>query len=68
MPEAVADNAQWLYDYVPEYNLEPEIIEAYLRTIWGNYKFFVTVSDLFYQKRLGGTDIWIVTAFRPLRR
>lgn len=44
MPEQVASNAQWRYDYCPEYNLDKDIINTYLKSIWGNYKYFVEVS------------------------
>ncbi|KAG6989006.1 hypothetical protein G7Y79_00066g095240 [Physcia stellaris] len=41
MPETVASDAVWRYDYIEHYNLDKDIISAYLKTIWGNYKFFV---------------------------
>ena len=44
MPERVASDARWRYDYCPEYNLDKEIINNYLKGIWGNYKYFVEVS------------------------
>ena len=46
MPEVVPSDAVWRYDYIEEYNLSKEIISAYLKTIWGNYKFFVEVSPV----------------------
>ncbi len=44
MPEEVAADARWRYDYCPEYNLDKDIINTYLKSIWGNYKYFVEVS------------------------
>ena len=44
MTERVASDARWRYDYCPEYNLDKEIINNYLKGIWGNYKYFVEVS------------------------
>ena len=44
MPEEVASDARWRYDYCPEYNLDKDIINTYLKSIWGNYKYFVEVS------------------------
>lgn len=44
MPEPVAANTQWQYDYIPEYNLSEKVIGGYLKEIWGNYKYFVEVS------------------------
>ncbi|KAL8740663.1 MAG: hypothetical protein Q9190_006660 [Brigantiaea leucoxantha] len=41
MPETVQANVQWLYDDFPEYNLNEYIIDDYLKTLWGNYKYFV---------------------------
>ncbi|CAF9928578.1 MAG: hypothetical protein HETSPECPRED_006887 [Heterodermia speciosa] len=41
MPEPVAANTQWQYDYIPEYNLSEKVIGGYLKEIWGNYKYFV---------------------------
>lgn len=46
MPEAVASGAEWRYDYIVHYNLDKDIISGYLKTIWGNYKFFVEVSHV----------------------
>lgn len=46
MPEVVASDAVWRYDYIEHYNLDKDIISAYLKTIWGNYKFFVEVSQV----------------------
>lgn len=46
MPEVVASDAVWRYDYIEQYNLDKDIISAYLKTIWGNYKFFVEVSQV----------------------
>ena len=44
MPEHISANVQWRYDYVEHYNLDEEIISKYLKTIWGNYKYFVEAS------------------------
>ena len=46
MPEVVASDAKWQYDYIVHYNLDKEIISGYLKSIWGNYKFFVEVSHV----------------------
>ena len=34
-----------LYDTIPSYRLTPLIIEGYLRQKFGNYKFYVEVSN-----------------------
>ena len=44
MPEEVPADAVWSYDTIPHYNLNEQIINSYLKTIWGNYKYFVAVS------------------------
>lgn len=44
MPEVIPSNAQWRYDYCEHYNLDREIVNGYLKTIWGNYKYFVEVG------------------------
>ena len=44
MPQANAKISQWDYDYIPEYNLDEAIINAFLAGIFGNYQFFVSVS------------------------
>ena len=36
-PEAV----QWVYDEIPHYRLNPEIIDDFLSSIWGGYEFYV---------------------------
>lgn len=46
MSEPVLANAQWQYDYIPEYRLDETIISKYLKEIWGNYKYFVMVSQV----------------------
>lgn len=34
-----------VYDTIPSYRLNPSIIEGYLREKFGNYKFYVEVSN-----------------------
>ena len=46
MPEKFAADTPWRYDYVPHYNLDEKIINSYLKSIWGNYKYFVEVSHI----------------------
>ena len=46
MPEKLPANTPWKYDYVPQYNLDEHIVNDYLKSIWGNYKYFVEVSHL----------------------
>ncbi|KAL9125735.1 MAG: hypothetical protein Q9217_005106 [Psora testacea] len=41
MPETFPANSHWRYDYVPHYNLDEKIINNFLKSIWGNYKYFV---------------------------
>ena len=57
MPEAFPANTPWRYDYVPHYNLDEEIVNSYLKTIWGNYKYFVEVSHIRGRKLPGGTGV-----------
>ena len=44
MPEAIPANVPWQHDYIEQYRLDQEIINNYLITIWGNYKYFVEVN------------------------
>lgn len=44
MPEKLPANAPWKYDYVPQYNLDERIVNDYLKSIWGNYKYFIERS------------------------
>ena len=44
MPEPIAADAHWRYDYIPEYNLDETIINRFLVDKWGNYQFFIEVS------------------------
>ena len=44
MPEAINYKVPWVYDYVEHYDLDADLIERFLRGIWGNYKFFVEAS------------------------
>ena len=44
MPEPIPVGSPWLYEYIPEYNLDEKIIHDYLKSIWGNYKYFVEAS------------------------
>ena len=53
MPEHFSASAQWRYDYVEHYNLDEEIISKYLKTIWGNYKYFVEASLVRESRSLG---------------
>lgn len=40
------ETAQWVYDYIPHYRLNEEIIAVYLRSKWIDYdEFFVEASD-----------------------
>lgn len=41
MPESVSANAEWQYDYIDHYRLDPTIIGNFLSGIWGNYKYYV---------------------------
>ena len=43
MPEKVASDG-WCYDYCPGYNLDKDIINTYLNSIWGDRMYFVEVS------------------------
>ena len=42
-PETDPDNAQWVWDEVPHYQLNEEIINEYLLELWEGYKFFIEV-------------------------
>ena len=53
MPETVAANSKWDYDYVPEYDLTEKIVNGYLKEIWGNYKYFVEASQTIISQRDG---------------
>jgi hypothetical protein len=55
MLEPVPVNAPWQFDSIEQYNLSEEIINNYLNTIWGNYKYFVEVSHERDRKLHGGT-------------
>ena len=46
MPEPIPAGAVYRYDYIEGYNLSVEIINEYLKTIWGDYKYFVAVCTL----------------------
>lgn len=54
MPEKLPANTPWKYDYVPHYNLDERIVNDFLKSIWGNYKYFVEVSHLLRQERYSG--------------
>lgn len=51
MPETVAANRRWDYDYIPEYNLTEKIVGGYLKELWGNYKYYVEVSQTIISQR-----------------
>lgn len=55
MLEPVPVNAPWQFDSIEQYNLSEEIINNYLNTIWGNYRYFVEVSHERDRKLHGGT-------------
>ena len=45
MPEPVDPSRPWKYDYIGHYDLNVTMIETYLKTIWGNYKYYVEVDQ-----------------------
>lgn len=44
-PSPDPESVQWVYDYIPHYRFNPEIITKFLQKKWQDYdNFFVTVS------------------------
>ena len=49
--ESVPAGAKWQYDYVEHYNLDADIINKYLKEIWGNYKYFTEVNHTIIRRK-----------------
>lgn len=43
-PEPDPQTCQWMYDTIPQYRLNVNIIHDYLSTLWPGYTFFIDVS------------------------
>ena len=44
MSDTDPENAQWMWDEVPHYRLNQEIIDKYLSEHWEGYNFFTEVN------------------------
>lgn len=44
-PSPDPETAQWVYDYIPHYRLNPTIITEYLRTKWPDYDEFLVEAS-----------------------
>ena len=48
MPSPDPETVQWVYDYIPHYRFNPEIITRFLQNKWRDYdEFFVEVRALY---------------------
>ena len=36
----------WVWDYIPHYHLSEEDVQGYLRNLFGNYNFYLSVRHL----------------------
>jgi len=36
-------NMAWVWDYIPHYHLSEEDVQGYLRNLFGNYNFYLSV-------------------------
>ena len=45
MSDTDPENAQWVYDDVPQYRLNDEIIHKYLSELWEGYNFYIEVES-----------------------
>ena len=52
-PEPDPETVQWVYDDIPHYRFNAEIITNFLKTKWSGYDdFFVEVGDLYSHHRM----------------
>lgn len=49
------DDGAWLYDSVPHYRLNENIIDGYLTKKWGGFKFYIQVNSSSSAIRLEAT-------------
>ena len=44
--EGVSKATEWVWDYVPQYRLHEQILNSFLRELFGAYDFFIEVRNL----------------------